>query len=131
QEILDLHKGLKEEFIHIENHSSGRLSIGIPRMRASFLLPHILPIFYDKFPNVELIIREGSTKTLHELLKKGEIAYAFIPIPASANEFEYEVLYDEELVLVTKKGILSEYVAEKETPIPLSLLSDLDFLLPD
>lgn len=128
-EILALHKDLKEEIINIENHSSGRLAIGIPRMRATFLLPHILPIFYDRFPNVELIIKEGSTQSLEELLKKGEISFAFTPVPINRNDFDYEVLYDEELVLVTKKDLLIDYVKGNDTPVSLDILKETPFVL--
>lgn len=127
--VLNLHNSFKEEIVHIENHSSGRLSVGIPRMRATFLLPHILPLFYDRFPNVELIIREGSTKNLEELLKKGEISFSFTPIPGESTDFQFDVLYDEELLLVTEEGALAESQLERDKPVPLEVIRDFPFLL--
>lgn len=127
--VLSLHQELKDEIINIENHSTGRLSVGIPRMRATFLLPHVLPLFYEKFPNVELIIREGSTKDLEERLRNGEISFAFTPISQSNTEFDYEVFYDEELVLVTKKGALADDIQHPAPPVSLDLLHSSPFLL--
>lgn len=130
REVLALHEELQEEIRHIGNHTAGRLAVGIPRMRATFLLPHILPLFYEKFPQVELQIREGSTQVLEELLKKGEIAFALIPISRNSHEFDHEVLYDEELILVTKKDALFPDAQPSELPTSLEQLQEMPFLLP-
>ncbi|SDJ37469.1 LysR family transcriptional regulator [Proteiniclasticum ruminis] len=128
KEIMKIRENFVDDVIHLENYSAGKLSIGIPRMRSTFLLPHILPAFYERFPNVEITVVEDNTKNLEEMLKKGMISFALTPIPMNNKELSYDVLYDEELLLICRKDGL-KYIVDIDQPLSLDLVSHYPFLL--
>ncbi len=55
KEILNMNNKLKKEFSDISNARKGKIAIGIPSLRGSFMLPHILPVFHKEYPGIELV----------------------------------------------------------------------------
>lgn len=58
-EIEEIVKGFK-----------GRLRIGIPIRRSPYIIPKVLKEFKKLYPNVEVILHEGNTEKLEQLLLK-------------------------------------------------------------
>ena len=47
----------------------GKLKLSIPILRGSYLIPLILPLFHDKFPNVEVVLNEGFSSEIEKNVK--------------------------------------------------------------
>jgi DNA-binding transcriptional LysR family regulator len=131
KEILSMNERLNKEFSDISGLKKGRISIGIPSLRGSYLLPFVLPVFHDKYPGIELILIEGNSLELEHCLLNGKVDVAFTVISSSTSKIVYEVIGKEQVRLACKKGYLDEaYILdETDNVIDFSKLKDIDFIL--
>lgn len=108
KEILDIYSDFKSEITHINELKAGRLVIGIARYMGMNILPKILPDFNKNYPNVEIIIREENTRVLENLVLGGNVDFALTHVhKKEMNEkINYEILKEDEFLLVTSKGYL-------------------------
>jgi DNA-binding transcriptional LysR family regulator len=82
----------------------GALRIGSMETTAALRLPAILPDFTRAFPEVELVLRTGPTADLVAAVLAGELDAALVSGPCSDTRLVQEVVFREELVLVTSPG---------------------------
>jgi DNA-binding transcriptional LysR family regulator len=131
KEILTINNKLAKEISDISGMTKGRIAIGIPSLRGSFMLPHILPDFHKEYPGIELVLLEGNGQQLQNLLLDGKIDIAFSIPPFSDKRIVHELIFREKIKLACKKGHLSrEYLVEgTEDVIDISTLDNMDFIL--
>lgn len=104
--ILKLHEKMKGQIIEISQNKRGRLRVGIPGSRAAYMLPLIYPAFHRAFPGVDLKMTEANSTALLSALQKGDMDIAVIPQCSAGNGLFFELIYQEELLLISKKGFL-------------------------
>lgn len=93
----------------------GRLKIAIPLLRGSYLIPMILPKFHEKYPNVEILLTEGSSPELEKHVREGLCDLVIYNKPSHELPFPYESLHKEEMLLVMNK---KNPLAKKGKKIP-------------
>ncbi|WP_100011542.1 LysR family transcriptional regulator [Lentibacillus sediminis] len=106
-----------EQVLHLMNdaekalkHSSepnGSLSIGSMETTAAIRLPDILSAYHDQCPQVVLSLQTGTTEDLIKTALNREIEGAFVAGEVNHPELETIEVFEEELVLVSKKNVLS------------------------
>lgn len=130
QEILMLNNNLQRQFQDISDNQIGRLRLGIPRDRASYMLPALLPRFAQRYPDIRVKTHTGGTDTLEELLVKGRIDFMIAPYFTPKAGLECQLIHEEPLMLVARKGIIKqEHLHQGLTDtVDLQKLSDLPFL---
>lgn len=69
EEILFIQRNLKSYFNDLQDLNAGSLSIGGSSFFCSFVLAEIIGRFKEKYPNVEIDLREGNTRELKEGLE--------------------------------------------------------------
>lgn len=69
--------------------------------------PSILTTYYEKYPEVELILETNTTEQLIKLVLDRKLDGAFIAGSTQHNELHSNVFHEEELVLISKNFILS------------------------
>lgn len=106
--ILTLNVQLKEELSQISEQHKGRITIGIPPARAAHILPLFIPEYIKKFPNVEIQTVEHNTRQLMVDVNKGTVDFAVLPQLEGMEDFDFIPLFEEELVMVSAKGMLNE-----------------------
>lgn len=117
RQMLQLHDALSERLGDIRQESRGKLKIGISRQRGMLFLPLILPVFFEKFPLVEIELEEQGSVTLEKLVLNGNINLAFVTTGSRNNNLEYRLIENETLVLLAgEKSKISENL-ESGTPI--------------
>ena len=79
---------------------SGRASIGAPPSVGVQLLPRVLAAFNQRYPNLELVLREGGTQTMLGLLEIGEVDLAVVTLPVARHALRVTPMFTEELVIV-------------------------------
>jgi len=79
---------------------SGRASIGAPPTVGMRLLPGALALFNQRYPALELVLREGGTQTMLGLLETGEVDLAVVTLPVARRGLHVTTLFTEELVVV-------------------------------
>ncbi len=81
----------------------GTLSIGVIPTIAPYLLPRLLPICEDLFPDIELNLREMQTNQILEALNEDEIDVGVLATPTQmAQMFEFPLYYEPFYVLCDK-----------------------------
>lgn len=132
--ILDLKDQLTKQMEDIANLKKGRLVIGLSTLRSTYLMPKILPIFYKKFPGIEVILVEDNSSELEKMALKGSIDIAIMTFPIEENLFDCEYIFTEEiLVAIPPEHPLKEKIIHDKQgnrpKIKISELSNESFIL--
>jgi len=107
---------------------SGELRIGIIPTLAPYLLPPLYKIMKEKYPQLNLLIKESITEDIIEELKNNRLDCAVVVTPLKDPSIKEDLLFYEELfVYVSSKNELSDkkYVlADEIDPNKLWLLEE-------
>lgn len=137
QQILSLKDETYQELSDIKDFSVGQLSIGLSHTRGRVILPEILPIYREQFPNIDLRLIEGNSSELDNDLLHGEVDLIIGMLPFRVENVGTVPLCDEEILLVVPDAVLARvfpgHVEEIKALLAertdLSLLSECPFLL--
>lgn len=137
KQLLKLKEETMLELSDIKDFSSGQLVIGVSHTRGRFILPEILPIYKERFPNIELTLVEGNSNELDQGLLHGEIDLIIGMLPFKVDNIETVRLCAEEILLAIPDSILERaYPGQLQSlkkqfseKIDFSLLKDCPFLL--
>jgi LysR family transcriptional regulator, hydrogen peroxide-inducible genes activator len=107
---------------------AGELRIGIIPTLAPYLLPPLYKYVRDKYPQINLIIREAITEEVIDELKNNRLDCGIVVTPLKDSSIKEDILFYEELfVYVSKKNSLidKKYVLPNEIdPSQLWLLEE-------
>lgn len=82
----------------------GKLAIGSMETTAAIRLPPFLAEFHERYPEVEMTLRTGTTGELRQLVLDYKLEGAFVGGAFDHPDIMQEEIFREEMVLVTKKG---------------------------
>lgn len=119
-EILNIYDDFKNEVTYINDLKRGRVKIGITGFMGTYLLPKLLPLFMEKFPNIEIYVMEMNSTVLEKSLLDGTIDFAIMHShPLKHNEpIDHEFLYKDPFMIVTKKNHPLSGFAKKDGNLP-------------
>jgi LysR family hydrogen peroxide-inducible transcriptional activator len=95
---------------------TGRLRVGVIPTVAPYFLPAVVQVLKDRFPKLDIRLREAMTQILVKDLLEGRQDVALVALPLSEPSLTEFPLFSEEFVLVRPRAD-----AEKPTPHPASL----------
>lgn len=107
---------------------TGELRMGVIPTIAPFLLPRILPMLRERYPQLRLFLREDPSATACEALHKGQVDCVLLALPYGCGDIESEVLFKDELLVAAHAE--DEMVAQESVrageidPEQLLLLED-------
>lgn len=111
--------------------------LGIGATRGCHWLPHLIPAFCQRHPEVALQLHEHGENFLEDGVRQGEIDLAFGALNTSYSELTYEKLADEEVLLAIPRTYpcVSHLTPQDGTPDAPVLIAAADvngipFLLP-
>jgi len=104
QKVLKDYRDFEQELCDISALHMGRLKVGASAHIGSYVLPEVIPVFKEKYPNIELSISEGSSKTLEQMLNNNEIDVALMHLPLKDIETNYAEIAKERYVMAFSKG---------------------------
>ena len=111
--ILYIQEQLQKKLQDISQVSRRRVRIGISHERGIFMLPRILPVFRERFPEVSVEVVPGSHKKLSSLLSEGMLDIVMLPTIEKTADFRYIDVYEEEIMVCAGAGIVrSEHLYE-------------------
>lgn len=99
QQILDLSDQFTQQIDDAAHLRRGRLTIGSSPFRNTYLLSQVIPLFTQKFPGIELILKEDTSLKLEELAREALTDFSISLLPINSAIFDYEELFQEELLL--------------------------------
>lgn len=128
QQIIDMADQLRREMEDIADMRKGRLVVGSLPMTGAHVLPYVLPVFREAYPDIEIVLIEESTRNLEHLTASGGTDVSLLTLPLEEQSLAYQPLIDEEIVLaVPPDSPLAR--GDRRKPIQLSTLSDQPFVL--
>lgn len=111
--MLYIQEQLQKKLQDISQVSRRRVRIGISHERGIFMLPRILPVFHERFPEVSVEVVPGSHKKLSSLLSEGMLDIVMLPTIEKTSDFRYIDVYEEEIMVCAGAGIVrSEHLYE-------------------
>lgn len=111
--ILYIQEQLQKKLQDISQVSRRMVRIGISHERGIFMLPRILPVFRERFPEVSVEVVPGSHKKLSALLSEGTLDIVMLPTIEKTADFRYIDVYEEEIMVCAGAGIVrSEHLYE-------------------
>lgn len=105
---------------------AGPMSLGIIPSIAPYLLPGVLPLVRQRYPDLQLRLRETQTQTLLEELSAGELDVILLSLPLHEPEIETLHLFNDRFVFVTKA---SGFEINAETRVSESAIDPSRLLL--
>lgn len=135
RQILDIHDQFCQKAADANKLHRGRLTIGSTPFRNTYLLSQVIPAFTRRYPGIELILKEDTTRTLEELTAQGLTDFSLSLLPLRTQIFDYEVLFEEDILLaLPAEHPVSRAHAQKQISshlpvIDLAVLKDTPFIL--
>lgn len=83
---------------------SGPLRLGIIPTAAPYILPPLLPVLGERFPDLELHIRETQTQSLLEELLDGSLDLILATLPIEQPDIETSRLFEDRFLLALPQG---------------------------
>ncbi|MUT65423.1 LysR family transcriptional regulator [Paenibacillus sp. NEAU-GSW1] len=99
QTILDAVEQLKQEMDDMAQMRRGRLVVGTMPITGSHILPLVLPIFGDLYPQIEVVLVEETSARLEQLTASGGTDISLLSLPLEDSSLAWEVLMEEEICL--------------------------------
>ncbi|MBB5017005.1 DNA-binding transcriptional LysR family regulator [Chitinivorax tropicus] len=86
----------------------GPLTLGTMETTAASRLPAILPRYHARYPDVELNLQTGTTGELVPAVLELKLTAALVAAPLSHPDLAQDVVFQEELVLVTSASCVTQ-----------------------
>ncbi|WP_183648095.1 hydrogen peroxide-inducible genes activator [Brucella daejeonensis] len=123
--IVALIEELPEHARQAERPLTTRLRMGVIPSIAPFLLPKVLPATTCAFPELQLTVREGITRSLLDSLRSGSLDVALVAHPYDLDEFEMVELGQDPFFLAVSR----DHALANRDRVDASDLRDQPFLL--
>lgn len=110
RQLVQLNKRLEQDFSEVKGQIAGKVRIGCFPTIVCAVMPRIMRIFRDKYPQIQLdLVEENSVGVLEEWLESGFIDVAFF---SRQPRYEYDwfpVKEDRYVVVMSKESPLTAY----------------------
>ncbi|XXD09257.1 LysR family transcriptional regulator [Klebsiella sp. R445] len=128
REIVSRAEQLQQRFQKLARQNSGLLRIGAIDSAAVSLIPLLIHIFREKWPDVEIQIMEDKTSKLLPKLKSGRLDLIFIRPPEKIdNDLESKFLFYEDVVL----AIYDQHPLAQHDEIHAEYLINVPLIVPE
>ncbi|MGI4871191.1 MAG: LysR substrate-binding domain-containing protein [Janthinobacterium lividum] len=102
--------------LHDPAAAAGRLRLGASTTICQYVLPAWLPAFQQRYPQVELTLRNANSEQIADALLRGDLDLAFVEGRSRSRDLHYELLLPDELVAVRR----ATPTGPPTTPLPLA-----------
>ena len=119
ERILAANAELDSQLREIRHEHAGRLRLGISVTRAMQVMPLVMPIFQQQYPNVSLQMTESGSANLEEMLRGGNIDLAFAALESTSPSLAYELLEQETIGVLAGRDAAITRRNPNGTALPL------------
>ncbi|MDG2954152.1 DNA-binding transcriptional regulator OxyR [Bisgaard Taxon 10/6] len=127
KQVLREVKLLKEMASNQGKDMTGPLHIGVIPTVGPYLLPYIMPVLKEEFPELELFLYEAQTNQLVDQLETGRLDCAILAAVAETEPFIQVPLFNEKMLVAVSEN----HSWAKEKNIPLDHLKGMEVLMLD
>lgn len=123
-----LDRQLKSDLQELQAQKHQQLHIGVSTWRGSTLLPDILPIFAQKYPDVQVVLHEAPVPQLGSLASSSVTDFCLMHIPSNLSDLSYELVMHERILLIGHKDhpLIKGVVSPCSSPLPFGDLRRLE-----
>lgn len=111
-----------------EKPLTGKLNLGVIPTIAPFLLPKALPVLHKSYPDLQLYLREGTTRSVHQHLMDGDLDLILIALPYKLSNVDIMPLFKDHFTLACNKHTKlldpANYNVDNLQPESILLLED-------
>jgi LysR family hydrogen peroxide-inducible transcriptional activator len=102
--VLAAARDLTDFARHSGRTLTGRLRLGVIPTLAPYVLPRILPSMQQRFPDLQVELRETQTHTLMSELVRGSLDAVLLALPVDESDIETIALFDDPFLLAIPAG---------------------------
>lgn len=129
QQIIDMAEQLRQEMEDLAELRKGRVVVGSVPATGAHVLPDVLPAFRARYPDIEIVLIEETSKKLEELTVSGSIDVCLMSLPIDDPALAWHPILEEEILLaVPPEHPLTKW-HDRDRPIPFWVLKDEPFIL--
>lgn len=103
EKILQMRDDLKREILERKEGIRGELKIGSTAITGGHILPPLLRIYKEQYPNVYIQLIEESTERLIDLTARGLVDISILSLPIEDSRLDTKTMLTEPLYLVLPK----------------------------
>ena len=104
KEFLVKEDRLKHCVDDFKSDDKGRLIIGISPFRCAYMIPDVVKNLRNRFPGLQIILKEAGTAQLHKGANEGQFDFAVVNLPVDNLLLDTVLLNPEKLVLAVPKS---------------------------
>lgn len=97
--ILDQVDQLRETARRSRDPEAGTVRLGLFPTLSPYLLPHVVPLLRQRFPDLELLLVEEKTETILARLREGRLDAGVLALPVHDDQLHVEPLFEEPFLL--------------------------------
>ncbi|MFC4777621.1 LysR family transcriptional regulator [Paenibacillus sp. GCM10023252] len=125
QTILDTIEQLKQEMDDMAQMRRGRLVVGTLPITGSHILPLVLPVFGERYPQIEIVLVEDTSSRLEQLTASGGTDLSLLTLPLEDDTLTWNPLLEEEICLAVHP---SHPLASRQDAVALEELQSEPFI---
>ena len=99
ERVLAAARDLTDFARHSGRPLTGRLQLGVIPTLAPYILPRVLPVLQQRYPELRVELRETQTRVLMEELMRGALDAVLVALPVSERDTESMTLFDDPFLL--------------------------------
>ena len=103
RQVLAAAEDLRDFASDASRPMQGQLRLGVIPTIAPFVLPTVMPALREKFPQLQLALREDLTAHLLERLRDRQLDFALIALPYDTDDLRVQPLYKDKFWLVGRE----------------------------
>jgi len=90
---------IKDAARRSKDPETGTIKLGIFPTLAPYLLPHVIPVICQRYPDLRLQLAEEKTEDILNMLDQGRLDAGLLALPVEEHGMEMEVLFEEPFVM--------------------------------
>lgn len=128
KQITTISTNLQKQVEEIVNEEFGKIRLGISVQRGMETLPLLYAPFKARFPHVKLELSEQGSATMERSVLEGAVNIALLTTYPKYEELVYDLIQEEQLVLLVNKGCALALRIPPGTPIDIAEAKDETFV---
>jgi LysR family hydrogen peroxide-inducible transcriptional activator len=89
---------IKDAARRSKDPETGTIKLGIFPTLAPYLLPHVIPVICQRYPELRLQLAEEKTEDILNMLDQGRLDAGILALPVEEHGMEREILFEEPFV---------------------------------
>ena len=106
EELIYKEEQLLRSMDQFQSGEQGQLVVGISPFRSLYMIPNVVKKVQEKYPGVQICLRENGSETLRKEAAEGEYDLAIINLPVDEAVLDVEPLEPDSLVLAVPNSLL-------------------------